>query len=272
MNGDDESDDVEQPQEGGASYHPPSAPPPSYLGGIETTTDTGDDPAGPDDTESLLSALRTSPDPDWLSQPQSGAEGYQSPSFAPAPLTQPSFAGNKTDYQAPFPETTAADIIEAVTAEIASRPDISFLLEDATTSEGNPPATSNKVLVHDGQINGDFHSGMGDGNYVLDLPDPSDSLIYAAITFTPESLAITSRFLGVSGSGDFPESRVDEDGGFLYWLIGFTYFDDADAFQIHQSKVGDINFAFTYGALNGKPALLPVDSGPGWIDLDSIFS
>jgi hypothetical protein len=147
-------------------------------------------------------------------------------------------------------------------------PDISFFLSDATTNEGTPPVTSNKVFIADGKINGAFPDGMGSSEYILDLADPSDSLIYAGATFNPTDLSITDRFLGVSGSGDFPESRVEgETSGFLYWMLGFTFFDSDDTFRVVNTRVGDINFEFSYGALNGLPALLIVDSAPGWLDL-----
>lgn len=150
-------------------------------------------------------------------------------------------------------------------------PDITFFLSDATVTEGDPPETSNKVFVADGKINGEFPAGMGSSEYTLDLDNPSDSLIYAGATFDPESLALTSRFLGVSASGDFPESRVDEAGGFLYWLLGFTFFDANSDFRIVMTRLGNINFELTYGSRNGAPALLPVETGPGWLDLESLF-
>jgi hypothetical protein len=152
-----------------------------------------------------------------------------------------------------------------------SAPAITFILTDATTTEGTPPVVSNKVLVADGKINGTFPTGMGFGNYILDLADPADSLIYAGATFNPTTLAITSRFLGVSGSGDFPESRIeDTTHGFLYWLIGFTYFDTKGQFQIMNVRPGNIDFEFEYGAMNAAPGLL-VDGEPGWLDLVSIL-
>ena len=147
-------------------------------------------------------------------------------------------------------------------------PDITFFSSDATTTEATE--TSNKVFVSDGKINGEFPDGMGSEEYIIDLADPSDSLIYAAATFDADTLDITSRFLGVSGSDDFPESRIDEGGGFLYWLLSFTFFDDDDDFRVVVTRCGNINFDFSYGAFNGALALLPVDTdGPGWLELPS---
>lgn len=146
-------------------------------------------------------------------------------------------------------------------------PDISFILSDATVSEGDPPETSNKVLVRDGKINGAFPSGMGAGeDYILDLADPADSLIYAAVSFNAETLEITSRTLGVSGSGDFPASTLDDTDGFFATLLGFTYLED-DTFFVLNTHVGDINFELVYGASNGAPALLPVARYATWIPL-----
>lgn len=142
----------------------------------------------------------------------------------------------------------------------------SFILRNASTSDGGAA-----VKVLDGKLNGEFPSGMGFGDYVLTITNPEDSLIYVGATFNVETLAITTRFLGVSTAADFPESRVDEDGGFLYWLIGFTYMDE-DSFKIWQSRIGDINFDFSFGVDNGgRPALIPTESGPGWLDLEQLF-
>lgn len=154
-------------------------------------------------------------------------------------------------------------------ARAAGIGNVSFALSDATiTVDGEP---SNRVLVNDGKINGTFPSGMGFGNYILDLVDPSDSLIYAGVTFNPTTLAENSWFLGVSGSGDFPESRIESaTEGFLYWLLGFTYFDDGGNFVVWNDRLGSIHFAFTYGVTNGARGLLPIDTGPGWLDTDAI--
>lgn len=147
-------------------------------------------------------------------------------------------------------------------------PNIAFILSNASTSESG--TTVNKVKVFDGKINGVFPSGMGFDNYVLTISDPADAIIYAGATFNPSSLAITSRFLGVSTASSFPESRVDETGGYLYWQLGFTFLDD-DTFTIVSTRVGDINFELVYGSMNGLPALLPVDTGPGFLDLESLY-
>lgn len=160
-------------------------------------------------------------------------------------------------------------------------PNISFLLQDATTVSGDPPVTIHKVLVFDGKINGTFPAGMGTGNYVLTIPEDvlaATAIIYAGITFDPQTLLENSWFLDVKKPADVPESRVEDlTHGFLYWQIGFAY-NTAPVppaivgdFTIWQTLFGDINFAFSYGNYNNKPALLPVTSAPGWIDLDAIL-
>lgn len=167
--------------------------------------------------------------------------------------------------QEPFPPETNQT---TTTTGGTSVPNITFICSDATVNEGSPPVPSNKVLVADGKIDSQFPSGMGFGEYILDLADPSDSLIYAAATFTPTSLALTSRFLGVSGSGDFPESRVESaTEGFLYWLLAFTYFDGDGVFKVVNVRVGDIYTELIYGSQNGQPALW-AGAQIGWLDLN----
>lgn len=169
----------------------------------------------------------------------------------------------------PFPERESA--AQTLIAGAGSVPDIAFIASDASNTEGDPPVENNRVLVADGKIKGQFPAGMGSGNYILDLADPADSLIYAGATFDPSTSAITSRFLGVSGSGDFPESRVESStSGFLYWLLAFTYFDVDGIFQVINARVGNINFEPTYGVLNTRPALW-IDNEIGFLDLDAIY-
>lgn len=162
-----------------------------------------------------------------------------------------------------FPETQIEDISQAAAASV---PNIAFILSNASTTTAG--VVTRKVKVFDGKINGVFPSGMGFNNYVLTLSTPADSLIYAGTTFDPRTLELNSRFLDVKKAADFPESRVESDSaGFLYWLLGFTYIDAQGAFKIVNVKTGDINFQLVYGSQNGQPALLPVNSDPGWLDL-----
>jgi hypothetical protein len=149
----------------------------------------------------------------------------------------------------------------------AAPPNISFILSDATVTEGDPPEVSNKVKIADGKINGAFPSGMGAGpDYILDLDDPADSIIYAIVTFNAATLEITSRALGSCAATAFPEPSIDDSGiGTFAFQLGFTYMDDTSGFTIVNSYVGDINFSLVYGAMNGLPALLPVARYTDWI-------
>jgi hypothetical protein len=155
----------------------------------------------------------------------------------------------------------------AAAAAAANDPDISFFLSDASVTEGDPPETSNRVLVADGKINGEFPSGMGVGQYILDLDDPADSIIHAIITFDPDTLDILSRDLAAAGSGALPTPGIDPDtniGTFIV-MLGFTYFDSDDVFRVTNTHLGHIDFELVYGALNGQPALLPVRSYGTWL-------
>lgn len=166
----------------------------------------------------------------------------------------------------PF-DAPATEVAEDAAA--AAIPNIAFLLENASNIVDGEP--NNRVNVLDGKINGQYPIGMGFGEYIIDLSNPEDAIIYVGITFNPTTLEITSRFLGESTAALFPESRVESaTEGFAYWQLGFTFFDADGAFTIWQTKLGNIDFEFVYGALNGKAALLPVDTQPGWMDLDLV--
>lgn len=170
---------------------------------------------------------------------------------------------NRQQIQNQFPPDDAT-----ATTQIAGQsvPNITFLVSDASNIVSGQP--NNRVLVADGKINGQYPAGFGSGNFILDLNTPEDALIYFGVTFNPTTLAETSRFCAESTSSDFPESRVESaTEGFLYWLQAFTYFDTNGVFQIRNVRAGDINFSFSYGAQNGQPALLPINSDQGWLDL-----
>lgn len=146
---------------------------------------------------------------------------------------------------------------------------VAFALSNASSSTGDPPVTTYKAKIFDGKVNGQYPTGMGFNNYVLTVPNPNDCLIYVGITFNPTTLAITSVFAATSTAAAYPESRVETpSSGFLYYLIGFTFLDVHNAFHVVNARLGNINFVLIYGSQNGNPALLPVDSEPGWLDLD----
>lgn len=176
---------------------------------------------------------------------------------------------NREPRQPPFPEAPATNEVTQTAGTFT--PFISLYLLDGTTREGDPPVESNKVLALDGRIDGQYPAGMGGGNYLIDLASPEDAIIYAGVTFNPSTLELTSRFLGVSGPGDYPESRVESaTEGFLYWLLGFTYFDGNGTFRVWNSQVGDIYTTLLYGARNLAPALWAGEA-QGWLDLDGIL-
>lgn len=169
--------------------------------------------------------------------------------------------------QPPFPPAEETQSVEQTAAIFLN---IAFQLTDASNIVGDTP--NNRVKVFDGKINGDYPIGMGFGNYILDLSNPEDAIIYAGITFNPTTLVITSRFLGESTASAFPESRVESaTEGFIYWQLGFTFFDGNGTFTVWQTMLGNIDFELVYGSFNGRPALLPVTTQPGWLDLDDII-
>lgn len=152
----------------------------------------------------------------------------------------------------------------------AEDPDISFFLSDASVTEGDPPELSNKVLVNTGKINGEFPTGMGTEDYILDVEDPHDCLIYAIVTFDPDTLEILSRDLGAAKAADFPDDGIGvetEGVGQFAQLLGFTYFDSDEDFRIHQVFAGDINFKIIYGQNEGNASALAVPCYSDWMDI-----
>jgi hypothetical protein len=144
--------------------------------------------------------------------------------------------------------------------------DESFFPTDATTTVDD--VVSNQVLIKDGKINGAFPTGMGGGDYVFDIDNPSDANIYAGITFDPDNLTILSRFIGESTAASFPQNRIESGVGFFYWPLFFTYFDVDGDFRIQVQLMGDLIVTFSYGAYNAAPAL-HLDGGgvSAWIIL-----
>lgn len=135
-------------------------------------------------------------------------------------------------------------------------PEISFAFkrQSGVDEDDNPVL---QVLIKDGKINGEFPDGMGFGEYALTIPDGAGD-IWAGVTFDPDTLEITSRFLD---SGTFPEPP---DFGTFYIYLGFAFLDGGGKFQVHNTYVGDINFELVYGAFNGQPAILPVQVFAPW--------
>lgn len=167
----------------------------------------------------------------------------------------------------PVSETRTATSTEQVAA--TSIPDISFYASDASDAD------TKRVLINDGKVTwggvSTFPDGMGGGDFILDIDDPTDALIYVLATFDPETLLKTSITVAVDRAADVPESRVDEEGGFLVFLLAYTFIDADGAFRVWNRRLGDISFEFTYAAMNGQPALLPVFTDLGYLDLASLF-
>lgn len=225
---------------------------------------TDRNPDGTEDYVAMLEVLRDAK-PSFL-RDGFGLRGPHSPNIK----RQTDFGQgsvNRQQIQNEFPGEDAQTVQQSSGAE--SVPKITFICTDVSTSEAE--VTTYKVHVADGEINGELPVGMGDEDFVLTLADPTDAFVYAYVTFNPETLAITSRTVAASSVDDVPESRVDEGGGFLVYILAEAFLDDAGLFQVINRRVGDINFEFAYGALNGLPALLPVNSDPGWLDLSSVL-
>lgn len=225
--------------------------------------------------ERIMQALRDAT-PRRIDQ---GNLGPQVTVVAPSPLVEGKFGASGTDWtqqgkvtRRSRPDQFSTPASDPTVQQIAdSIPNISFIVSDKSTSVGTPPVVTNKVLIADGKINGALPSGMGTGDYILTLATPTDSLIYAGVTFNPTTLAITSRFLGVSTAAAYPESRTESPtSGFLYWLLAFTFVTADGAFKVVNVRVGDIYVAFAYGAQDGAPALLPIPSEQGWLDLSFV--
>lgn len=180
---------------------------------------------------------------------------------------RPEFGDNITGQRTP-----AGVILRAKFQPSAANtdPDLAFFMSDATTTEGDPPEVSNKILINNGKINGEFPTGMGTEDYVLDVDDPSDCLIHLLVTFDPDTLEILSRDIATSTAAAFPDDGFDlptEGVGQFAQMLGFTYFDSDDDFRIHQVYVGDLNFKIIYGQNNGKASALVVPCYSDWMDI-----
>lgn len=170
----------------------------------------------------------------------------------------------------------SAEVVATAAAAGSLSLNCSFLMKNATEVSGN--TVTYKVLIMDGKINGNFPAGMGGGNFKLTIPNTGQTyFIIAGLTFDPTTLLENSFFFEPPRlAADVPESRVeDATHGFLYWQLGYIYFTGPPAnrtMTIYQTWLGDINFAFSYGQMNGRPALLPIHSNPGWLDLEALLS
>jgi hypothetical protein len=243
-------DELEQPQAGAEGYDPSAAPAPDYeTGGASPMGDTGDEPGAPDDTEALLAALAYA-EPAWLKDPQPNAEGYQPPQFNPSESSGPSFAGNKTDYPAPFPEAVTEDVTEQTPQDLGPQPEYSFELEfDKINKDGTV-----SIIINYGEINFAPPDDMSpDEVFTFDL-DTSDEEIWVQVVYDTTTLEITGRTL------EYGPTLPDSTLGTLIVPIGYVTWDtdskgNKTNISVHNRQCGDIKVAFLYGALNGAEAL-----------------
>jgi len=135
----------------------------------------------------------------------------------------------------------------------------SFLLEQFIDpiNADNP-----KVLIRDGEVNGETPPGMGTDEYTLDVYD--GAFINLIVTYDTSTLAVTSLTFAVEANVAAPTL------GTFRIEIGRTYVDfgvggHISSFTPVNTQCGDINFQLIYGANNGQPALIPVSVYSGWV-------
>jgi hypothetical protein len=191
----------------------------------------------------IMEALRAAT-PNWLREPQPGAEGYRTPPLGanPWPLrTQ----GASDDFQAPFPLPTATTTTPTETAT-SDVNDYGFKMIDAseTDDNGNPVF---KVLIFDGYVNGQLPSGMGNDDFIL--PVGGDGYkIWVEVTYNANTLAITPPT--INQGPVIPDSSL----GNAFLLLGDVSVTDT-SLTPRNAQCGDINVSFIYGALNGAAAI-----------------
>lgn len=172
----------------------------------------------------------------------------------------PNFVGTvkRREISPAFPTAKSATVTQNATSAAGNTTNFSFRLENASVADAP------KVLINDGEINGEVPIGMGTDTYVLDVYD--GAFVVCTITYDSVTLAITST--SFSAAASMPVSTL----GVLYIEIGRIFVDfDAQghisSFTAVNTQCGDINVAFVYGALNGVPALLPVTVYGDWVPL-----
>jgi hypothetical protein len=248
-------EELEQPQQGAPGYQSPESGMIGYEGGVERVIDS------PEDSQlDILEALKAAT-PKWIEQPQRGAEGYKPPVGPPAP-TQPAFAGNKTDYQAPFPEAVNEISTTVTPPEALLQTEYAFQLELKKVDQKLAQITA---ILNYGEINLTPPDGMDSTNEFDITIDVSDSpnenmVVFAQITFDPNTLDITDRAIEWEDVDAVPDSSITDEKGILITKIGdITWGFDGkgniiDA-AVHNTHCGDINVGFNYGEVNGFPAL-----------------
>jgi hypothetical protein len=122
------------------------------------------------------------------------------------------------------------------------------------------------VLIHDGEVNGETPAGMGTDEYSLSV-DYDGAFINLIVTYSPTTLEITSLTFEVNS--EVPDPSL----GTFYVEIGRVYLDfNEDTGKLAKvttlnTQCGDINFALIYGAFNGAPALIPLNTYSTWVPL-----
>lgn len=171
-------------------------------------------------------------------------------------------------------------------------PDVPFTVVDASTVDTSGTVHL-KVLVVDGQVNHQYPTGMGFGNFVLNLIEEPYRQVYIEITFDPTSLAVTSTTVGVSdnppksGVANLPAATGPTGAtgatgatgpstmGTLIIPLADVYMEYTSGFpsvpfisSIQQYEDGNIIFQFVYGAFNGVPSLLAIRAFASWFAAD----
>lgn len=175
------------------------------------------------------------------------------------PRQMPERVGTITRRPTEFPPTQ--QVTQNTTSGSSVEINFSFQLENA--SVGNTP----KVLIRDGEVNGETPIGMGTDSYVLTVYD--GAFINLIVTYDTSSLAVTSLTFEVNSF--VPDPTL----GTFYIEIGRTYVDFGDTGNISSftpvnTQCGDINFQLIYGAVSGQPALIPVAVYSGWVSAAAI--
>ncbi len=199
-------DELDQPQQGAAGYKAPDSATEYESGGEAGQMDSGETGEG-----DIMDALRNA-SPAWIDQPQRGAEGYQSPPAPESGAIADRWLGNKTDYQAPFPEST--DTVTTPIETPAAAPNVyTFEMFDASDKDGY------KALILDGQVfgpndNGNTPQEMGSDDFILDMWDGAEA--YLTITQDPDTGDVILPIVIYAGDtpDDLPDTRFVTIGNF----------------------------------------------------------
>jgi hypothetical protein len=230
-------EELEQPQQGAEGYHSPESDV-GYEGGIESESDTGESDAG-----DILSALQNAT-PSWIDAPQKGSDGYTPPN-SPFDSNSAGNFGNKTDYSAPFPEssdTPPADI------PIIPPPNIyTFEMFDASDKDGS------KALILDGFVfgpndDGKMPDGMtGNDDFILPMNDGDDA--YLGIVIDNDTGDVTQLY--IAAAQITPQDSSDIDFTYMYVTLGNLSADpNTGAIVVENELCGDYIIPVSLEVLN----------------------